>query len=256
VFKEKVELLNITLKNSGKVFINNDDPILKSFGKTIKNKITYAVDEKADYQAVIKKYDELGRPLIEIKYGKNIAKINLPVSGEKNVSNYLAAFAVASELGMKSKDIINATAKIRSYNKRLEIKKTSKFTLINDTYNANPDSMKSSLNLLTKIENKKKKVAVLGDMFELGKESKSKHLELAETIIKLNLDEVYSIGKMMKLLDKKLNGKIKTHCHFKDRESLNKSLQDFNLNNSVILIKGSRGMKMEEFVETILNKKR
>jgi len=256
VFKEKVELLNETLKIGGKVFINNDDLLLKEFGKSVKEKISFAVKEKAKYRAIVKGFDTLGRASIEIKYGKNIAKINLPVSGEKNVHNYIAAFAVAAELGLNTEDIIKATAKIKSYNKRLEIKNSSNFTLINDTYNANPDSMKSSLNLLTKIENRKKKIAVLGDMFELGKESKAKHLDLANTINKLNVDEVYSIGKMMKQLDKKLNGKIKTHHHFEDRDLLHKTLQTLDLNNSVILVKGSRGMKMEDFTETILNKKK
>ena len=255
VFAEKSALLKETIIRGGKVFINNDDKILKAFGKTLKNKITFALDEKADYRVAIKGYDKLARPQIEIKSKKNDFASTLPISGEKNVLNFTAAFAIASELGLTSSQIQKAVKKIKSYNKRLEVKNHKSFTLINDTYNANPDSMKSSLDILNRIELRKRKIAVLGDMFELGNESKSKHIDLASFINKTKVDEVYSIGKMMKLMNQKLNGKTKVHQHFNDRESLKKYLQKFDTKNSVVLVKGSRGMKMEEFVSIIESSK-
>ncbi len=251
VFTEKVAILKETIKNSGKVFINNDDKLLKEFGKKVKSKITFALNEKADYKASIKGYDKLARPQIEIKSKKNVFSTTLPISGEKNVLNFTVAYAIACELGLTNSQIQKAVKKIKSYNKRLEIKNLKQFTLINDTYNANPDSMKSSLEILNRIESKKRKIAVLGDMFELGNESKSKHLDLASFINKTKVDEVYSVGKMMKLMNQKLNGKTKIHQHFIDRESLKKHLQKLEIKNSVVLVKGSRGMKMEEFVSII-----
>ena len=251
VFTEKSALLKETIKCDGKVFINNDDKILKEFGKSVKNKITYALHEKADYKATIKSYDKLARPQIEIKSKKNIFEATLPISGEKNVLNFTAAYAIASELGLSNSQIQKAVKKIKSYNKRLEIKNLKKFTLINDTYNANPDSMKSSIDILNKIESRKRKIAVLGDMFELGSESKAKHLDLANFINKTKVDEVYSIGKMMKLMNQKLNGKTKIHQHFAERESLKNFLKKLEIKNSVVLVKGSRGMKMEEYVSII-----
>ena len=115
--------------------------------------------------------------------------------------------------------------------------------------------MKSSLDILNRIESRKRKIAVLGDMFELGNESKSKHINLASFINQTKVDEVYSIGKMMKLMNQKLNGKTKVHQHFSDRESLKKHLKRFDTKNSVVLVKGSRGMKMEEFVSIIESSK-
>lgn len=251
VFTEKVSLLKETINQDGKVFINNDDKILNEFGKKIKNKITFALNEKADYKASIKGYDKLARPQIEIKSKKSVFEATLPISGEKNVLNFTVAYAIACELGLTNSQIQKAVKKIKSYNKRLEIKNLKNFTLINDTYNANPDSMKSSLEILNRIESKKRKIAVLGDMFELGNESKLKHLDLASFINKTKVDEVYSVGKMMKLMNQKLNGKTKIHQHFIDRESLKKHLQKLEIKNSVVLVKGSRGMKMEEFVSII-----
>jgi UDP-N-acetylmuramoyl-tripeptide--D-alanyl-D-alanine ligase len=251
VFTEKVALLKETIKRGGKVFINNDDKILKEFGKSVKNKITYALHEKADYKVTIKSYDKLARPQIEIRSKKNVFSTTLPISGEKNVLNFTAAYTIARELGLTDSQIQKAVKEIKSYNKRLEIKNLKNFTLINDTYNANPDSMKSSLEILNKVESRKRKIAVLGDMFELGNESKAKHIDLAGFINKTKVDEVYSIGKMMKLMSQKLNGKTKVHQHFSDRESLKKYLQKLEIKNSVVLVKGSRGMKMEEFVSII-----
>lgn len=251
VFKEKSALLKETLINNGKIFINNDDPILRSFGEKVKSKSTFALYHPADYKASIKGYDKLARPVIEIKIkDKNFSTI-LPISGEKNVLNFCSAFAIASELGLSNNQISKAVKKIKSYNKRLEIKNHKNFTLINDTYNANPDSMKSALEILSRIDTRKRKIAVLGDMFELGSESKNKHLELASIIKNTGVDEVYTIGKLMKFMDKRLNGVIKTHKHFNERTSLKKLLASLNINNSVLLVKGSRGMKMEEFVSII-----
>ncbi len=256
VFKEKSALLKETINNGGKVFINNDDKILKEFGKTVKQKVTFAVNEKADYRASIKSYDEYAKPIIEIRKKKKSFTAALPLSGEKNVLNFTAAYAISSELGIPDSQIKKAVKKIKSYSKRLDIKNHKTFTLIDDTYNANPDSMKSSLEILDKMKSRRKKIAVLGDMFELGSESKQKHIELAGYINKTNIDEVYSIGKMMKLMNQKLNTKTIVQKHFADRERLKKFLQQSDINNSAILIKGSRGMKMEEFVSVIESTKK
>lgn len=255
VLKEKSALLISTIKNKGKVFINSDDVMIKNFGKNIKSKVSYSLKEKADYKAEILKYDEDAKPEVHIKSKKTSVKIKLPVAGEANVMNYLAAFAIASELGIGKEKIIKATKKIKSSDKRLEIKRHRKYTLINDTYNANPDSMKSSLNILNKIDNRRRKIAILGDMFELGKESKIKHKELAKLVNNLKVDEVYTIGKMMRFFDKNLTSRNKVHGHFSDRQLLKKFLSEIILTDSVILVKGSRGMKMEEFVSVIESRK-
>ncbi len=142
VFKEKSALFKETMKRGGKVFINNDDPILRKYGNTIKNKVTYALNEKADYKSTVIGYDKFARPKISINVNGKIVTTTIPISGEKNVLNFTASFAIASELGLTNLQILKAAKKIKSYDKRLEIKNHKNFTLINDTYNANPDSMR------------------------------------------------------------------------------------------------------------------
>jgi UDP-N-acetylmuramoyl-tripeptide--D-alanyl-D-alanine ligase len=255
VLKEKSSLFIETIKNRGKVFINKDDVLLKNFGKSFKNKISYSLLEKADYRSKILSYDNYARPEIEIKFKNQDIKIKLPLSGNANVANYLSAFSIASELGLGINNILKGTKKLKPFEKRLDIKNHKKFTLINDTYNANPDSMRSSLDLLSKIRNRKRKIAILGDMFELGKESRTKHQELAKFTNELKFDEVYTIGSMMKVFNKKLNKKNSFHNHFSDRKELKSLLREIKIDDSAILIKGSRGMKMEEFVSVLESRK-
>jgi UDP-N-acetylmuramoyl-tripeptide--D-alanyl-D-alanine ligase len=111
--------------------------------------------------------------------------------------------------------------------------------------------MRSSLNILATIKNRKRKIAVLGDMFELGKESIAKHKELAKFTSNLKIDEIFSIGKKMKIFDQSINNRIKSHSHFTERKLLSNILNKIDFTDSVILVKGSRGMKMEEFVSLI-----
>jgi UDP-N-acetylmuramoyl-tripeptide--D-alanyl-D-alanine ligase len=130
------------------------------------------------------------------------------------------------------------------------------FILINDTYNANPDSMEMSLQLLAQIKKYNKRVAILGDMFELGQASRVLHEKLSRVIVRNKIDSVYTLGKMMKHLHPMLKSKKIDVIHFNDRVTLNNFLKEKSFANSVVLVKGSRGMKMEEFVETIkLNNK-
>src|SRR3990172_9041810 len=112
------------------------------------------------------------------------------------------------------------------------------------------------LKLLSQIKRYNNRIAILGEMFELGKVSKMLHENLADAVSENNINFVYTIGNFMKRLHTKLKSKRIETIHFTNRDSLNNFLTKKSFDNSVVLVKGSRGMKMEEFVETIkLNNK-
>lgn len=251
VLKEKSELLKITVKNGGTAFINNDDVLLRKFGRRLKKKITFGFDNRSDYQAKLVEIDKLGRPTVEIKYSKNLFKAKLPLAGEQSAKNFLAAFAIAKELKLSDKQILKGLKKIKSVGKRLEVKKFNETIIINDSYNANPDSMKASLNLLSKIKPSYRKIAILGDMFELGDQSKKLHKEIGQFINELKLNEVNTVGKFSKEIFGQLNGRVPVKKHYDEKSHLIKSLIKSSLKKSVILIKGSRGMKMEEIYSAL-----
>jgi UDP-N-acetylmuramoyl-tripeptide--D-alanyl-D-alanine ligase len=122
---------------------------------------------------------------------------------------------------------------------------------LDDTYNANPDSMRAAISILSLYKNRRRKIAILGDMFELGDQSQKLHESLADFVSTHNIHEVLTTGKMMKFFAARLKSKGTLVEHFESKELLKKYLKKINLFNSVILVKGSRGMKMEEIIPVI-----
>jgi len=118
---------------------------------------------------------------------------------------------------------------------------TPPFTIIDDTYNANPESVKSSLDVLKNFNQRTKKILVLGDMFELGKESETLHKNLAVSIDKIENIEVYTIGKETEKLSNELK-KAVAKKHFRFRKQLTAFMEKLIIEDSVILLKGSRGL--------------
>lgn len=182
--------------------------------------------------------------------GKKIKAV-LPVLGKSNVQNYLSAVCAAIAVGLTKKEVIEGTKKINPVKGRLEPYVTEYTMLIDDTYNSNPDSVKAAVDVLKDVKNYKRKIMILGDMLELGKRKEKLHAELREPIIKGKIDEVYMHGKLMNnLYDALPSTKIAT-LHFSLRESLKRFVSLMDIKDAVILVKGSRRMKMEEFVEII-----
>jgi len=251
VYKEKEALFRITAERNGFLFINHDDSLLKNAFKNYKNKINYGFklqNGNVDVQGKLTGFTDKGRPIIEINYKNKKIKQSLPIYGEHNALNYLAAVSVGLKLGLTKKEIEAGTKKLRAVDKRLNVKNFKDFILIDDTYNANPESMKYALELLLKFKTYKRKIAVLGDMFELGKEQINLHKKLASYIYKNKITELYTIGKKMKYLSGSIDGSKIVKKHFRTRESLKSFLGNMEHSESAILVKGSRGMNMEEFI--------
>ncbi|GBD86332.1 UDP-N-acetylmuramoyl-tripeptide--D-alanyl-D-alanine ligase [bacterium BMS3Abin03] len=250
VLKEKAALFDVTLKRHGKIFVNYDDPLLKSYAKK-KSAVSYGFNGRPKVKGQIEKFTNDGKAVVAVKTKSKKIVNELPVYGGQNAKNYLAAVAVADFLKLTKKEIKEGTKKLSSPDKRLKVKTYKNFLVIDDTYNASPDSTKAAIELVNKIKTFNRKVLVLGDMFELGKDKIKLHRSLSSVIAKNKIDEVYSIGSGMKALNDALNKKRVVNKHFRTRKLLRKFLGELDLNNSVILIKGSRGMRMEEFLKII-----
>lgn len=251
VLKEKAALLNITADRKGIVFINNDDKLLRKFGSSIKKKITYAFDNDADIKGAVSSFDSEGRPEVTVIYKRKKLTYKLPLHGLSSAYNFLAAASVALTIGLSPEELAKGVKKLKAFDKRLNIKNYPGFLLIDDTYNANPESMLSSLNLTGKMNKYDNKIAILGDMFELGDDAKKHHLLLSLPIRKNKINELYTIGSNMKALSEKLKGTDVKVRHFSSGSALSNFLVKKDFNNSIVLVKGSRGMKMEHFVKVI-----
>lgn len=251
VLKEKSALFDVTSSRNGKIFINSDDELISEYSRKFRNKINFGFNQPADVNGRIISYDAIGRANIEIKTKSKKLNMLVPMPGESNAKNFLAACAIGFEFGLKPKEIFNAARRIKSTDKRVKLKIHKLFTILDDTYNANPDSMRAAISILSMYKNRRRKIAVLGDMFELGKQSKALHELLADYVMTQNIHEIYSTGKMMKYFSNSLKNSGVQIEHFESRELLKRRLKKINLHGSVILIKGSRGMKMEEFISVL-----
>lgn len=254
VWKEKSFLFDETIRNDGKVFLNYDDPIIKAKHSRKGNHISYGFSGKADVPGKIKSYTDDGKPIIGINYKKKKYEVTLPIYGEQSAKNFLASCAVALELGLTFDEIKKAVRKLKAPAGRLDVQKYKNFILIDDAYNANPDSTEASIELVGRMKIFKRKILFLGDMLELGNQSIKLHQGLAKVIRKSGIDEIYTIGSKMKYLHKNLVQEKLIAKHFTQRNLLLNHIRKMNFNNSVILVKGSRGLKMEEFVSEIQNK--
>lgn len=251
VYKEKSSLLFYTDKNNGIVFLNLDDSILNNHINDFQNIKTFGFSKEADFKGEIIEITDEAKTKIKINYNKNSFITHLPILGESNAKNFLAAFAIAKTLGLSNKEIQTSVKKLSASHGRLEVIKVKNTLVIDDTYNASPLSIEAAIKVLRSIKNYKNKIAILGDVYELGKYAKKIHKELSEFFCENENIIVLTIGNMMKYLHKELKKKKIKTIHFNERDELNLYLKYEEVENSVVLIKGSRGMKMEEFLNTL-----
>lgn len=252
ILVEKSELFN-HLNDNGIVFINNDDPLIRKIKKNYKNTITYGFNGKPNVKGRIIDGTRYAAEKILIDgFGKKIES-EIPLLGKANMQNYLAAVTIALKAGVSKSDIIKATKTLKPSKGRMEIKEFKNFTLVDDTYNANPESVKSAIEVLQKYKSRSKRIILLGDMFELGADSDKLHTKLVTDLEKIKNLSVYTIGKETKKISENLK-KVTEKKHFKTRVQFSKFLGEIDLTDAVILVKGSRGMKMEDFAEVIIKR--
>jgi len=253
VYKEKSALLKETAKNKGVCFINTDDPVLKKNASKFKNRITCGFTGKPDVKGEILGYTSDGKAIISVVSKKKEITVELPVYGNSNAKNFLAVCAIAFKLGMTEEEIISGVKRISCVKGRLQSLKGNDFILFDDTYNSNPSSVEAGVEVLENISLFSNKIIILGDMLELGRKGEKLHKDLYKIIPNKKNYSVYTIGQLMEHLYKNLKKNI-NRKHFESRDELNDFLKAVDLNGSAILIKGSRGMQMEEFVKTILGR--
>ncbi|MDQ7815395.1 MAG: UDP-N-acetylmuramoyl-tripeptide--D-alanyl-D-alanine ligase [Melioribacteraceae bacterium] len=249
VYKEKSALFDATEKRGGIILANTDDPIIKKNVKRYSNVVSFGFQGNPYIKGKINGFTDDGKTKIKITGSKSA--IDLPIYGESGAKNFLAAAVIAKLLGLSNDEIKKGTRKLFPVHGRLEVKKYSNALVIDDTYNSSPASINAAYDFVKHIKTFKSKIVVLGDIFELGKHSPKIHKELSKIFSYDKNLFVLTIGKMMSNLTAELRKKKIKSIHFHLREALSLYLQYEEIDNSVILVKGSRGMKMEEFVNIL-----
>ena len=151
-------------------------------------------------------------------------------------------------------EIKDALENFSAENQRFEIIFKNGITIINDSYNANPDSMRMAIKLLQNFDTAKstRKIAVLGDMLELGDFSENLHKKIGNYIFDSHIDYLFTFGNYSEYISKQAKSLgMKNSEHFDKKNKIAEKLKNILSNNDVLLLKGSRGMKMEEILKLL-----
>jgi len=257
IAQAKMELIE-AIPAQGVVILNNDDLWTEKFKVAAPCRIfTYGISHSSDLRADKIEVDSSARPSFELGHRDERILVKLPVPGRHNVYNALAAAAVALNLGLSLSEIKNGLEKCHLSEMRMEMFTTvDGVTILNDAYNANPASMRAALHTLQDIAGSSRKIAVLGDMLELGKLTEVSHFEIGEMVQALGIDLLVAIGEKSKrivegALGKGIDPKKVFSCT--NTEEATEILSSRIKPGDVILVKASRGMQLEKVVNALSN---
>ncbi|WP_232695373.1 UDP-N-acetylmuramoyl-tripeptide--D-alanyl-D-alanine ligase [Brevibacillus daliensis] len=247
----KAELLPHT-KAEGQVYLNADDPYLA--------KVSHLTDAHLRYYSISKPADIWADDLVSDETGSHFTvyvasgesqRMSMPLLGHYNVANVLPAIGIARDLGMSLAEIKEALLGLQVSSMRFEIIPChSNLILVNDSYNASPYSMKTALDTFANLYPERPKVAILGDIYELGDDSLALHASVGEFLssIQDKWDLIVTVGDHSHEISNAFTG---AHQHFNTKEDAVAYLSDVLSPEHAVIIKGSRGMKMETMLDDL-----
>ena len=254
ILKAKLEILEGMEKKN--IVINNDNDLLHNWYLKNKNNIeihTFGIENESEFRAENLKLEENSSEFICENNNEKL-NIKVPVGGEHFILNALCALTVGKLLNLNNEEITDGINSFELTAKRMEINHLkNNITIINDSYNASFESMKASI-LSLKNMKANRRIAILGDMFELGKFSEELHRKVGTEIYKNNIDKLFLIGENAKFIGneaEKEGYENKNILYFETREDLAKALIENLKNGDVALIKASNGMKLFEIAEKL-----
>jgi UDP-N-acetylmuramoyl-tripeptide--D-alanyl-D-alanine ligase len=240
VIRTKTELYRFLRTTNGAAFVNTSDPLLKEHTREMQV-VPYGTGEPV---AILGMQDD---PCVTLQVRIDKDSINIPTRlyGNYNADNVLAAACIGHFFGVGPEEIKTAIGSYVPDNNRSQVSETESNILILDMYNANPSSMEQALDHFAKSATDNK-VLILGDMLELGSESDHEHIRILQLISKLGFTNVFLVGPVFT----RLNSERDWIC-FQDSDLARMWLDHHPVRDSIILIKGSRGIKLEKVVETL-----
>ena len=245
ILKAKMEICTFFNKENT-LIINAEDKLLQNISSNVfkVKKIGYNHEYDVYASNIILREDET--EFLAHAFGEE-AVFTLPMAGKHNVLNTMLAIEVAECLNVSFKEMILGLENIEATSMRLQVIKREGLTIINDCYNASPDSMKSSLDVLSAYKNCRK-VAILGDMYELGDEAKRAHFQVGE-YARDKVDLLIVIGEHINnFKDGFKNDNI---IMYNTKEECIKELKSIVKKDDVVLVKASRGVKLEDVVKKL-----
>jgi len=247
IFKGKTEMLPY-MRAGGRVIANGDDNLLN----TIPNALRYGLGASCEVRGTDIEDLILRGMNFTVSYQSSSCRMHVPALGVHSVCNALAAVSVSVLLGMTLPEIASGIETYKPLRGRMNVHELESFTLIDDTYNANPTSMKASLDVLKACSGRR--VAILGDMRELGEAAPQMHEDVGRYAASLGIERIICVGTESKRMFAGAES-VSPGCalYFATQEELLSALPQLVQKGDVILVKASRGMRLEQTVESLLS---
>ena len=248
VGRAEFELFDYLAQRQSTALLNIDDPTIRAAKWKNLKAVSFGFSEGAQVHGALAGLDDNGCATFNV----DRVAIRVPIPGTHNAINALAAVAVGLQFGVPLEQARAGIESCRAVSKRMEMMRVAGVTFINDAYNANPESMRAALDLLATmpIEKEGRRVAVLADMLELGEASVASHREIGEKINLLQLDAVLAFGSAAREIVNAIDAKrLAVVKHFLNKTELSNAVCELLRRGDVALVKGSRGMAMEEVIE-------
>ncbi len=242
------------LAGRGVAFVNADDPETAKLSTSVRRKVTFGFSKGVDVSGSALRFDARGCPEFRCG-GKKIARsfpVRLPVPGAHTAANALAAAAVGIVFKVPPRRIRTALEQFQAPSKRMEVLSIAGVTIFNDTYNANPDSVIAWLKTLAGAAVPGKRIAVLADMKELGPDGPEEHARVGALLPELGIEYLLTYGDVARHSHDSAQGTFAVH--YDQKNVLAEYLAELITTGDAVLIKGSRGMAMEDIVSFLMQR--
>ncbi|MBO1333409.1 UDP-N-acetylmuramoyl-tripeptide--D-alanyl-D-alanine ligase [Streptomyces sp. VRA16 Mangrove soil] len=259
IAQAKGELVE-ALPADGTAILNADDPLVKAMASRTKAKVLFFGESaEADVRAENVRLTENGRPAFSLRTPSGCSEVTLRLYGEHHVSNALAAAAVAHDLGMAVEEIALALSEAGTLSRwRMEVtERPDGVTIVNDAYNANPESMRAALRALVAMGKGRRTWAVLGQMAELGDEALAEHDAVGRLAVRLNVSKLVAVGgreaSWLQLGAYNEGSWGEESVHVSDAQAAVDLLRSELREGDVVLVKASRSVGLESVAQALLD---
>jgi UDP-N-acetylmuramoyl-tripeptide--D-alanyl-D-alanine ligase len=253
IAKAKLEIIS-GLQANGLIVYYGDEPLLSEPMKEYEGDASIQTFGRSGKNTIYPILIDQNNNGSSFKINDNDTLFELPVLGVHNILNAMPAMLVAHYFGIPYERMNEGLSTLKLTNMRMELVEGEKGEkIINDAYNASPTSMKAAIDLVTNMNGYEKKILVLGDMLELGPQEQSFHYEIGKSIDGSNIDYVFTYGKLGKFIGEGARNSLpEDHVFsFLEKEDLIEEIKTYTDENTLVLVKASRGMRLEEVVKAI-----
>ncbi|MGW7977345.1 UDP-N-acetylmuramoyl-tripeptide--D-alanyl-D-alanine ligase [Staphylococcus xylosus] len=248
IAKAKSEI-TLGLKPGGLFIYDGDEPLLKPYINQLSNIDLISIG-KHSTNSLVSQIESINNDGISFTINEE-ERFELPILGEHNMKNATIAIAVGKRMNLSYDTIFNNLREVQLTGMRMQQYHTSDNSLvINDAYNASPTSMKAAIDTLAVMNGRK--ILVLGDVLELGPNSRIMHEQVGEYLNGKDIDTLFTFGEESQYISNVGNQYVNHMEHFENKQKLIETIKTYVQSEDKVLVKGSRGMKLEEVVESLI----